>query len=233
MQNAILRALPRKELRVLQPRLEAVNLPAGMILADTGEPIEYCYFPNSGVTSKLRVMSNGKSVEIGLTGKEGFIGIPLIVGHRSSATRDIVQIAGTGYRIAARHVRGVLARCPHFQRLLHRYAHEFSIQAMQIAACNRLHEVDRQLARWLLMTQDRMQQPTVPLTQELISYLLGSRRATVTEAAGILQKNGLITYSRGRLTIENRQGLEAASCECYQGMNRQLKKWRNEYERGA
>jgi len=233
LQNAILLAMSRKERRIVLSRLEFVELPARMILTEAGRPIEFFYFLNSGVASIIRVMSNGKSVEIGLIGKEGFIGLPLIVGLKTSPTRAIVQIGGSGYRMPARKLRAVLAECPGLAQLLHRYAHELSIQAIYIAACNRLHEVDRQLARWLVMAHDRLEQPTVPLTQELISHTLGSRRASITEAAGVLQRNGLITYTRGQLTIKNRRGLEQASCECYQGMNRQLKKWRRESQRGV
>lgn len=233
LHNAILLALSPKQRRIVMSRLEFMELPARMILTEADQPIEYCYFLNGGVASVIRVMSDGKSVEIGLVGKEGFIGLPRMVGLKTSPTRAVVQIAGAAYRLPARQLRGVLAQCPRLAAELHRYAHELSIQAIYIAACNRLHEVDRQLARWLVMAHDRLEQPTVPLTQEVISRALGSRRATVTEAAGMLQRNGLITYTRGRLTIRNRQGLEAATCECYQGMSRQLRKWRHESRNGA
>ena len=233
LRNVLLLALSRKERRLVMSRLEFVELPARLILTQADRPMDFCYFLNSGVASIIRVMSNGKGVEIGLIGKEGFIGLPLIVGLKTSPTRAIVQIGGSGYRMPARQLKAVLRECPRLAQLLHRYAHELSIQAIYIAACNRLHEVDRQLARWLVMAHDRIEQPTVPLTQESISHTLGSRRATITEAAGSLQRNGLITYTRGQLTIKNRPGLEAASCECYQGINRQLKKWRRESGRGA
>jgi CRP-like cAMP-binding protein len=225
IQNAILLGIPRGERASLLSKLEFVLLPARSVLAKMAEPIEFCYFVNSGVVSIIHVMSDGKSVEVGLTGKEGFIGLPLIVGYSTSPTRAIVQIEAAGYKIGARELEKALAVCPILKDGLHRYSQELAIQAIQIAACNRLHKVDERLARWLLMSQDRVGKSTFPLTQEFISHMLGTRRASVTVAAGILQKAGLITYSRGQVTIEDRAGLESAACECYKGINHQVERW--------
>jgi CRP-like cAMP-binding protein len=190
--------------------------------------IEYCYFINSGVASIIHVMSDGKSVEVGLTGREGFVGLPVVVGFSSSPTRAVIQIAGTGYKMRVRDLKSAIRNGSRLTESLQRYAQELSIQAIQIAACNRLHEVDQRLARWLLMSRDRVGHSTFPLTQEFIAHMLGTRRASVTVAAGNLQKRGLISYTRGQVTIKDPAGLEAAACECYQGINRQIERWRKD-----
>jgi CRP-like cAMP-binding protein len=225
IQNEILLGLPRKERALVLSKSEFVALPARTVLSEMAGPIESCYFLNSGVASIIHVMNDGKSVEVGLTGKEGFVGLPLVVGYRTSPTRAIVQIDATGHKIRAGDLKNALGNCPGLEEGLHRYAQELAVQAIQIAACNRLHEVDERLARWLLMSQDRVGESTFPLTQEFISHMLGTRRASVTVAAGILQKAGLITYSRGQVTIEDRDGLESAACECYAGINQQIERW--------
>jgi CRP-like cAMP-binding protein len=225
IQNAILLALPRKERALVLSKSKFVPLPARTILTEMSDPIEFCYFLDSGVASIIHVMTDRKSVEVGLTGREGFIGLPLIVGYSTSPTRAIVQIEAAGYKIRAQDLKNALNHCPSLKEALHRYSQELSIQAIQIAACNRLHEVDERLARWLLMSQDRVGESTFPLTQEFISHMLGTRRASVTVAAGILQKAGLITYTRGQVTIEDRAGLESAACECYAGINQKIERW--------
>lgn len=224
-QNLILHALPRKERAALLSKSEVQTFPAHTVLVESAEPIKFCYFLISGVVSIIRVMTDGKSVEVGLTGREGFIGLPLIVGFSRSPTRAIVQIEARGYKLRARDLKNALKNSPRLRESLHRYSQELSIQAIQIAACNRLHEVDERLARWLLMSQDRVGNTTFPLTQEFISHMLGTRRASVTVAAGILQKAGLITYKRGQVTIEDRTGLESASCECYEGITHMIEQW--------
>jgi CRP-like cAMP-binding protein len=226
-QNAILLAIPRKELNLVLSASEPVQLPARTILNEIGRPIVFAYFLNSGVVSIIKVMSDGKSVEVGLTGKEGFIGLPVIVGYSTSPTRAIVQIAATAIKISVRQLKKVLDKCPNMEKGLQRYSQELAIQSNQIAACNRLHEVAARLARWLLMSEDRVGESSFLLTQEFLSHMLGTRRASVTVAARSLNKKGLITYKRGRVTIENRAGLEKASCECYNAMNRQVQSWRN------
>ncbi len=225
IQNAILLGLPRKERALILSKSEFVPLPARTVLAEMAEPFKSCFFLNSGVVSIIHVMTDGKSVEVGLTGKEGFVGLPLLVGYSTSPTRAIVQIEATGYKIRAQDLKNALRHCPRLRQGLHRYSQELAIQAIQIAACNRLHEVDERLARWLLMSQDRVGKSTFLLTQEFISHMLGTRRASVTVAAGILQKAGLITYTRGQVTIVVRDGLEDAACECYAGINQQIERW--------
>jgi len=210
--------------------LEFVEMRSHDLLNEMGEPIEYCYFMNSGMTSILTIMGDGKGVEVGLTGKEGFIGLPLVVGLKTSATRAIVQITGSAFRLSAARALQALNKCPQLSRRLNRYSQELGMQATQVAACNRLHDVEERLARWLLMSQDRVGGEIVPLTQEFLSHMLGTRRASVTVAAGILQKAGLIKYARGSVTIVNRERLEDAACECYEIITRQARNWRNEAE---
>jgi CRP-like cAMP-binding protein len=224
--NAILLALPRKEREAVCAKLEFVEFPTYCILNEMAEPIDQGYFIDSGLASILNVTLEGKSVEVGLTGREGFVGLPLIVGFRTSPTRAVSQIAGTAFRIGAKDLGKLLPRCPQLLRLLHRYSQEFGLQVTQVAVCNRLHRVDKRLARWFLMSQDRMGGASFLLTQEFLSHMLGSRRASVTIAAGVLHKRGLITYRRGQVTIENRAGLEKAACECYGKLTSQLKRWR-------
>jgi CRP-like cAMP-binding protein len=228
IRNEILLSLPPKECATIVSDLEFVEMHAYDLLNEMGETIKYCYFMNSGMTSILTVMGDGKGVEVGLTGKEGFIGLPLVVGLKTSATRAIVQITGTAFRLTAAQMVEALLKCPELGRKLNRYAQELAMQATQVAACNRLHGVEERLARWLLMSQERVGGEVVPLTQEFLSHMLGTRRASVTVAAGILQKAGLIKYSRGIVTIVNRSRLEEAACECYDIISRQGRTWRNE-----
>jgi len=194
------------------------------LLNDAGAAIEFCYFMNSGMTSILTIMGDGKGVEVGLTGKEGFIGLPLIVGLKTSATRAIVQITGDAFRISSGKMLQALRKCPQLEKLLNRYTQQLAMQATQVAACNRLHEVEQRLARWLLMSQDRVGGEVVPLTQEFLSHMLGTRRASVTVAAGVLQKAGLIKYTRGAVTIVNRNKLEGAALRVLQNYQSPVRK---------
>jgi CRP-like cAMP-binding protein len=226
--NEILLGLPRKERDAVFPCLELVEMRTHDLLNEMGEPIEYCYFVNSGLASILNVTADGKSVEVGLTGKEGLVGLPLVVGLKTSASRVVAQIAGSAFRMSARDMVRVLRNCSELEKMLNRYSQQLGMQAMQVAACNRLHEVPERLARWLLMSQDRIGGDQVPLTQEFLAHMLGTRRASVTVGAGILQKAGLIRYTRGNVTIVNRPNLEDAACECYRLITRQSQNWRNE-----
>jgi CRP-like cAMP-binding protein len=226
--NEILLSLPANESSTVFAHLEFVDLPTHTIGNELGETIKDCYFVNSGLFSILSVLRDGKSVEVGLTGNEGFIGLPLVVGLKTSAARAIVQIAATGFRIKAEKMKDVLRQCPVLEKSLNRYAQALAVQSIQVAACNRLHEVEERLARWLLMCQDRIGGDTVPLTQYFLAHMLGTRRASVTVAAGILQKAGLITYIRGKVHIVNRQNLEDAACECYETITQQVRNWKAE-----
>ncbi len=228
VENEILQSLSLKERSLIFSQLTFVELKAHTVLHEPGEPIQFGYFVNRGLASVLTVLLDGKSVEVGLTGKDGFVGLPLIVGFSTSPTRTVIQIDATAFRINARSLVEVTRQCPGLMNRLQRYVQVLAMQGTQVAACNRLHEVDERLARWLLMCQDRIDSNFVPLTQELLANMLGTRRASISVAAGLLQKAGLITYQRGRVTVVDRPRLERAACECYEVMGRQNKKWRSE-----
>ncbi len=226
--NEILLRLPRKEFERLLSHLEFVRLTLRLVLHEAGETLKSGYFCNSGIFSVVSVMPDGKSVEVGLVGKEGFSAVPLVAGFRTANTRTVVQGEGTAFRVDAGVLRSVLPECPVLERQLQRYAQLLALQAVQIAACNRLHEVDERLARWLLMTEDRLSSSSLPLTQDFIAQMLGTRRSSVTVSAGTLQKAGLISYTRGSVTILNRRRLEQAACDCYGLLRQQSKKWLSE-----
>jgi len=223
--NSILSSLPPRERDAVLSKLEFVDLPTHSLLNEIAAPILYGYFINSGLASILNVMSDGKSVEVGLTGAEGFVGLPLAVGYGTSPTRALIQIKGDAFRITAKQLIELLPKCPELEKHLNRYAQELNLQGAQIAACNKLHPVEQRLARWLLMSQDRVGSSIFTLTQEFLSHMLGTRRASVTIAAGTLQKAGLITYKRGQVKIEKRSKLEEFSCECYRALRNQMKSW--------
>ena len=213
--NLILQALPDSEYERLAPQLQPVPLPQHDVLFEVGALITGGYFVNTGLVSCLTVMENGDSVEVGLLGNEGFAGLPLLLNIANSSVRINVQITGTASRINANALRRLLPELPVLERMLSRFTYLQALQAQQIAACNRLHEVDERLARWLLMSQDRVRLEILPLTHDLLAGMLGTRRSSVTVAAGILQKAGIIDYRRGKVHILNRQRLEESACECY------------------
>jgi CRP-like cAMP-binding protein len=220
--------LPRKELKAIFPNLELVPLPLHSILNEAAKPIAHCYFLSYGLASILTVLGNGKIVEVGLTGAEGFVGLPLVAGLKTSASRVIVQVAGSAFRISARNMLIALAHCPALRRSLGQFGQDVAMQSAQIAACNRLHNANQRMARWLLMSQDRLGGNQVRLTQEFLAHMLGMRRASVNVALGFLQKKRLIAYVRGAVRIEDRSGLEAATCECYVSITQQHKRWQRE-----
>jgi CRP-like cAMP-binding protein len=178
--------------------------------------------------SVLAVRQDGKSVEVSLIGKEGFVGLPLLVGYRSSPTRVITHGDGTAYRCDGEALRQLIRRCPELEQQLHRYSQQLAMQTAQIAACNRLHDVEARLTRWILMSHDRIEADHLQLTQEFLAQMLAIRRSSVTVAAGTLQKAGLISYTRGSLTILDRRKLEDAACDCYGIVQQQLKDWETE-----
>ncbi len=229
--NLILLGLPADELTAALKKLEFMELPTHFVLHEAGEPLTHAYFVNSGLASVLSVMTDGKSVEVGLAGAEGFVGLPLVVGLSTSPTQVIMQVAGSAYQMSAADFKEILSRSPALEKSLNRYAQSLGVQAVHVAACNRLHEVDERLARWLLMSQDRLGGDVVPLTQEFLAHMLGTRRASVTVAAGILQKAGFITYNRGSVRIDDRSSLEDAACECYASISQQTKRWETELNR--
>ena len=223
--NKILLDLPSKECETLFPKLEFVRLKAHHVLHQPGDTLKSAYFCDSGLVSILSVFSNGRSVEVGLVGKEGFIGLPLVAGFRTAATWAVAQIDATAFRVDGETLIGILPYCPLLERRLQQLAQITAMQATQIAACNRLHEGDERLARWLLMGTDCVGTNSLALTQEVLAQMLGTRRSSVSVSAGILQRAGLITHTRGDVEVIDRKKLEAAACVCYGIMQRQAKEW--------
>jgi len=213
--NVLLAALPEEEQDLLNHRLEPVQLPLRLIIEEPDRPIEYAWFPHSGVVSIVSEMEDGGSVEVATVGREGFVGLPLVLDADAMPYRTLVQVPGKGERIPAAAFTALLPRLPTLHRLVLRYAMTLVTQIAQGSACNRMHPVEARCARWLLMTHDRVDSDTFPLTQEFLSQMLGVTRPSVSIAAGMLQRAGLIQYARGTVRILDRRGLEAASCECY------------------
>ena len=214
-QNHILDALPPAERERLFPHLELVRMPLGMVLYEAGDTLRHIYFPTDAIVSLLYVLENGSSAEICVVGNDGVIGVALFMGGETTTTRAIVQSAGTAYRLSGRRLKQEFERQGETMHILLRYTQALLTQMAQTAVCNRHHSVDQQLCRWLLLSLDRLQDNKLAMTQELIANMLGVRREGVTDAAGKLQKLGMITYSRGLITVLDRQGLEERSCECY------------------
>lgn len=213
--NRLLAALPSKEYEQLTPHVQKVSFEQGEVLFEPNETIEYAYFPLDGVTSMLVTTETGASVEIGLVGREGFVGYQPLLGMKSAPNRAITQMPGHSLRINSEKLKKEFDRGGRLQAILHREIQGQIVQMSQCAACNRLHEVNERLARWLLMMHDRAESDILPLTHEFLSQMLGANRATVSVTAGIFQQAGLIRYARGTITILNRVGLEEIACECY------------------
>jgi CRP-like cAMP-binding protein len=213
--NRLLATLPTNEYKRLLPKLKTVNLVLGEVLYESGDEIKYIYFPNDSIISLITEVSETSWLEVGMVGNEGMAGLAVFMGVGSSSTRALVQGSGTAMRMSSVVVRTEANRLGGLHRLLHRYSHSLLTQVSQSAACNRFHLVDARLARWLLMTNDRLGLDEFPLTQEFLSSMLGVRREGVSKAAGALQVAKLIRYSRGVITVLNRRGLEAKSCHCY------------------
>jgi CRP-like cAMP-binding protein len=213
--NHLLAALSEASFESLQPSLEAVPLPLGMVVYESGGAQRYVYFPTTSIVSLLYVLANGSSAEIAVTGNEGVVGISLFMGGGTTPSRAVVQSAGHGYRLKGDVLRKEFESGGALQHVLLRYTQALITQMTQTAVCNRHHAVDQQLCRWLLLSLDRLAGNELVMTQELIANMLGVRREGVTEAAGKLQAEGLIRYARGRITILDRKQLEARVCECY------------------
>jgi CRP-like cAMP-binding protein len=214
--NRLLAALPGKEYRRLRSHLEEVTLPFGDILYEPGEIIRHVYFPNHGIVSLLSIVEERSTLEVGVVGNEGMVGVSVFLGASASLNRALVQGAGTAMKMKAEALHKHVRKAGSLGGLLLRYTHSLLAQISQTAACNRFHKVDARLARWLLMTRDRLQSDEFRLTQEFLSDMLGVRREGVTSAARALQQEKLIRYVRGQITILNRAGLQAASCRCYE-----------------
>lgn len=213
--NRLLAALPDDEYAELRPHFEVVSLETGEQICKPGKPITHAYFPQRAVLSVLTVMRNGEQVESVTIGYEGMCGLPLVLGSETSLSNVVAQVAETAVRIDAAAFRAALRRTTVFPRLMRRYVQVVLEATAQAVACNRLHALEQRCARWLLSTHDRVGRDTFPLTQKFLAAMLGVHRPAVTLVAGSLQKAGLIEYRRGIITVRDRAGLEAASCECH------------------
>jgi CRP-like cAMP-binding protein len=214
-QNQLLAALPADHLERWQAALEPVDMPLGAALYESGVAMTDVYFPCTSIVSLLYVMEDGASAEIAVVGNEGIVGVSVFMGGETTPSRAVVQSAGRGFRMRGQWLRNEFERSAPVLHLLLRYTQALITQMAQTAVCNRHHSLDQQLCRWLLLSLDRLQEPQLAMTQELIANMLGVRREGVTEAAGALQHDGLISYRRGHITVLDRAGLERRTCECY------------------
>jgi CRP-like cAMP-binding protein len=221
-QNRLLAALPVCEYESLLGDLELIPMLLGDVLYESGSQLGHVYFPTNSIVSLLYVMEDGASAEIAVVGNEGIIGVALFMGGETTPSRAVVQSAGFAYRLRGPLLKREFTRSAAMQHLLLRYTQALLTQMAQTAVCNRHHSVDQQLCRWLLLSLDRLQSNELTMTQELIANMLGVRREGVTGAAGKLQEAGLIHYSRGRITVTDRLGLEAQACECYRVVKKEF-----------
>lgn len=213
--NSLLAALPYKDYQRLLPGLEQVTLTFGDTIYEPGAIIHHVYFPSDSLVSLLTLVEGHLALEVGLIGREGILGVSLALGVNISPVRALIQGSGTALRMKSARFLQALRHSPPLQREIHLYTHALMAQVTQTAACNRFHVVEARLARWLLMTRDRVRSDQFHLTQEFLSHMLGVRRVGVTKAASALQRQKLISYSRGNIKILDRKNLEAASCPCY------------------
>ncbi|SDI48663.1 Crp/Fnr family transcriptional regulator [Pseudomonas panipatensis] len=216
LQNHLLAALPKEVQDRLFPHLELRRLDLGAVLYESGDAMRHVFFPTDAIVSLLYVMESGASAEISVVGNEGLIGVAVFMGGESTPSRAIVQSAGHAFRLSGQRVKDEFNRHGEMLQLMLRYTQALITQMAQTAVCNRHHSIDQQLCRWLLLSLDRLPSNQLTMTQELIANMLGVRREGVTDAAGKLQKLGVIEYSRGHITVLDRAKLEALSCECYQ-----------------
>lgn len=214
-QNRILASLPAEEFERISSHLVEVSLPLGEIIYQPEQKIEFVYFPENSLVSLLAVLEDGETVEAGVIGYEGFVGVPVVLGVQSGTTQALIQGAGDAQRIKSQALRSLINDGGQLQSLLLRFTHTLFTQIAQTAACNRAHDLNQRLARWLLLSHDRLRKEEFILTHEFLSRMLGTRRAGVSVAANGLRQGGLIDYTRGRVRIKNRKGLEQAACECY------------------
>ena len=210
-----MRALPSEEYSLFAARLELVELAKGRTLQEPGSNMEHAYFPNRGLVSLVVELEDGKSLEVGMIGREGFLGAPSVMGIRDIRSRAIVQAPAAAFRIPSEQFAEILPAAPRLQFQLAHFAILYNLQVAQIAACTRFHQIEQRLARWLSISAKKSGSEQLPFTQEFLAAMLGVGRPSITLAAGALQKAGLIRYSRGSVTILDRHGLENAACECY------------------
>jgi CRP-like cAMP-binding protein len=213
--NKVLLATPNNEFELMRSDLTYIDLPHHLSLHEPTQKIEFVYFPNRGMVSQVVVTKDGRTVEVGVVGSEGYVGAGLAVGLSRSSVREIIQIAGDGFRMMGSALERILRSAPQLQVILNRHTGLQGMQVAQTAACNRLHDIEQRLSRWLLMTQDRVDSGTLPITHDFIATMMGTDRSTVSVAASALQKKGIIDYLRGAVKIVNRRKLEKSACECY------------------
>jgi CRP-like cAMP-binding protein len=215
VKNKVLLAAPDNEYELMRPYLMHMDLPHHLSLHEPTQKIEFVYFPNRGMVSQVVVTKDGRSVEVGVVGSEGYVGAGLAAGLSRSSVREIIQVAGDGFRIVGNALELILRAAPKLQVILNRHTGLQGMQVAQTAACNRLHDIEQRLSRWLLMTQDRVDSGVLPITHDFIATMMGTDRSTVSLAASVLQKKGIIEYLRGAVKIVNRRKLEKSACECY------------------
>jgi CRP-like cAMP-binding protein len=213
--NRVLASMPTASMKRLQPHLSAITLKRNRTLHDPGQRVDTVYFLEEGICSVVVTMEDGHTVEVGITGRDGFVGLPALLGTGHSPNRSFIQIPGHGFSVKAMVLQELSEASSELRLRLQRAVQGLLVQTAQTAACNRVHELEERLARWLLMCQDRVESDHLPITQEFLAMMLGTRRTSVTVAAGMLHKAGLIDYLRGNVTVRNRQGLEQTACECY------------------
>ncbi|MFZ0638687.1 MAG: Crp/Fnr family transcriptional regulator [Candidatus Acidiferrales bacterium] len=215
VRNKVLLAMPDNEYELMRSDLRYIDLPDHLSLHEPTQKIEFVYFPNRGMVSQVVVTKDGRTVEVGVVGKEGYVGAGLAAGLSRSSVREIIQIAGDGFRMVGNALGRILRLTPQLQVILNRHNGLQAMQVAQTAACNRLHDIQQRLSRWLLMTQDRVDSGVLPITHDFIATMMGTDRSTVSIAASVLQKKGIIEYVRGAVKIVNRRKLEKSACECY------------------
>ena len=215
VRNKLLLAIPDEEFRKIRSRLQFIELPHHFILHQPHQTVRFAHFPNAGLISLVVELKDGRTVEAGLLGNEGASGMPAVLGLSRSPLREIVQIEGDAFRVRVNALRNLLPSTPVLQATLNRYAAGLATQVAQTAACNRLHKIEERLSRWLLIAQDRVDSGIVPITHDFLATMLGTDRPSVTVAAGVLQREGIIEYTRGSVRILNRKKLESFACECY------------------
>jgi CRP-like cAMP-binding protein len=213
--NKLLLAMPDIEYELMRQDLTYIDLPSHLSLHEPTQDIEFVYFPNRGMVSQVVVTKDGRTVEVGVVGNEGYVGAGLAAGLSRSSVREIIQIAGEGSRMLGNALERILRSAPRLQAMLNRHAGLQGMQVAQTAACNRLHDIQQRLSRWLLMTQDRVDSGVLPITHDFVATMMGTDRSTVSLAASELQKKGIIEYVRGAVKIVNRRKLEKSACECY------------------
>ena len=213
--NKVLLAMPDNEYELMRADLTYLDLPSHLSLHEPTQNIEFVYFPNRGMVSQVVVTKDGRTVEVGVVGKEGYVGAGLATGLTRSSVREVIQIAGDGFRMMGNALERILRSAPQLQVILNRHTGLQGMQVAQTAACNRLHDIQQRLSRWLLMTQDRVGAGMLPITHDFVATMMGTDRTTVSLAASLMQKNGIIDYVRGAVKIVSRRKLEKSACECY------------------